>query len=130
MIGTGWDVRYFPQAEFDHLKATAGGDRGAGRVLRFRMRNEIWYFALRYPPALAARRILAYGAFGAIEAAYRRSLGSWAGGVLDAWRERDRVRAYRRPLPRAALRRAELNRGRMHLRLLAGQLGRRLRAAR
>jgi GT2 family glycosyltransferase len=126
MVGAGWDVRYFPQAEFDHMKAPAGGSR-SGRVLRFRIRNEIWYFWLRYPAALAARRIPAYLAFGAIEAAYRGSLRAWAEGVAQAWKERDRVRAYRRPLPRDRVRRAELNRGRMHLRLLAGQLARRAR---
>jgi hypothetical protein len=38
------------------------------------------------------------------------------------------VRGQRRPLPREALRRAELNRGRTHVRLLAGQARRRFPA--
>jgi hypothetical protein len=45
--------------------------------------------------------------------------------VRDAWRMRDRVQGERRPLPRNTLRKVELNRGRMHVRLLAGQLAKR-----
>ncbi len=126
MIGAGWDVRYQPQARFDHMKAE-GGLRGAARTLRFRVRNQIWYFALRFPPAMALRRIVAYLAFDLIEAANRGIIrDAWTAGIRQAWSERRLVSGMRRALPRATLRRAELNRGRLHLRLLAGQLRRRV----
>ena len=131
LIAAGWDVRYLPTAAFHHLKhepAVAEGESGVHAnaalenvrwTLRLRIRNQLWYFWLRFPQALAARRIAAYLAFDLVECVYRGAPAAWTGGILDAWRERDRVRAARHPLPREVLRRAELNRGRMHLRLLA-----------
>jgi hypothetical protein len=47
--------------------------------------------------------------------------------VADAWRLRGFVRGERRPLERDALRRAELDRGRKHVELLAAHGKRRLR---
>ena len=122
MIAAGWDVRYLPTAKFVHLKAKTGRDKAA--VLRLRIRNQVWYFYRHFPASVAARRIPAYLAFDLIESAKTRALGSWAGGVRDAWRDRPQVQGTRRPLPRDVLRRAELNRGRRHLRLLADRAAR------
>jgi GT2 family glycosyltransferase len=125
LLAKGYDVRYLPAAEFDHMKAV-GGLRGAGRTLRLRIRNQIWYFWLRFPLPLALIRIPAYLAFDAVECAFRRAPGAWLGGIADAWRDRGRIRGMRDPIPRELVPRAELNRGRMHLRLLAAQIGRKL----
>lgn len=117
LVGAGYDVRYLPRARFHHLVAEEGRTPGP-LSLRYKVRNQIWYFWLRFPASMAARRIPAYLAFDLVEAVYRGTIGAWAGGIVDAWRQRDRVRHLRRPLPRVALRRAELDRGRLHLRLL------------
>lgn len=124
----GWEVRYFPGAGFDHMKADS--ERQTSEVnLYYRIRNHLWYIWLRFPTSVAVRRTVGYLAFDLVDATYRRETGAWARAVRDAWRQRDLVRHDRRPLPRAALRRAELNRGRMHLRLLLGQLTRKIRRA-
>lgn len=121
----GWEVRYFPSAAFDHLKAEA--ERQAPNSnLYYRIRNHLWYIWLRFPASLAIRRTIGYLAFDLVESVYRGVPSAWWRGARDAWRLRDQVRGQRRPLPREVLRRAELNRGRMHVRLLAGQLARRL----
>jgi GT2 family glycosyltransferase len=125
LVGAGWDVRYVPGALFDHMKPA--GEPPSARVLRHRVRNQIWYFWLHFPPGLAARRIVAYTFFYFIESASYGQLGAWAGGIRDAWSQRARVRRHRKPLPRDVLRRAELSRGRLHVRLLVGQLRKRLR---
>jgi GT2 family glycosyltransferase len=127
MVGAGWDVRYLPAARFEHMKESSGRI-GAQGMLRYAVRNQLWYFWLRYPARLAARRIPAYLAFDLILCAANGALSSWAGGIADAWRQRDVVRGARDPLGRSTVRRAELNRGRMHLSLLRGMLARRLRA--
>jgi GT2 family glycosyltransferase len=122
----GWDVRYFPEAGFDHMKADS--ERQSPEVnLYYRIRNHLWYIWLRFPTSVAVRRTIGYLAFDLVESAYRRETGAWARAVRDAWRQRDLVRHERQPLPRAVLRRAELNRGRMHMRLLLGQLTRKVR---
>jgi GT2 family glycosyltransferase len=118
LIGCGWDVRYVRDARFHHL-VSQEGRTPSPRSHRYKVRNEIWYFWLRFPRGLAVRRILAYLAFDLIEALYRGFPGAWLGGVADAWRQRDSIAGHRAPLPRAALRRAEMDRGRRHLRLLA-----------
>jgi hypothetical protein len=117
LIGRGWDVRYFPAAKFEHRKAPGG--RASERTMRLRVRNQLWYFWLRFPAAMAARRIPAYLVFDLIECTYRGVPRAWTSAIAEAWRERGRVREFRDPLPRAAVRRAELSRGRLHLRLLA-----------
>jgi GT2 family glycosyltransferase len=125
----GWEVRYFPAAAFDHLKAEP--ERQTAELnLYYRIRNHLWYLWLRFPPGVAARRTAGYLAFDLVDSTYRGVPGVWWRAVRDAWRLRDEVRGHRRPLPRDVLRLAELNRGRMHARLLAGQLARRLRARR
>jgi GT2 family glycosyltransferase len=124
MLALDWDVRYVPQAVFDHLKAEASRV-GYAHGLRYRVRNQVWYFWLHFPASLAARRIPAYLAFDLIECCFRRVPMAWVRGIHDAWRQRRLIRGARRPLSRSVLRRAELNRGRMHIRLLLGQLGRR-----
>ena len=124
LIGRGWDVRYLPAAVFEHRKAPGG--RADARTMRLRVRNQIWYFWLRFPAAVAARRIPAYLLFDLIECTYRGVPGSWLGAIAEAWRERGRVREFRDPLPRSAVRRAELRRGRMHLQLVAHMVRRKL----
>jgi GT2 family glycosyltransferase len=115
-LARGWDVRYVPSARFIHLKAEAGRDKTA--MLQLRVRNQLWYFYRHFPATVAARRIPAYLLFDLVESAKSRALGSWAKGVRDAWTQRDAVRGTRNPLPREVIRRAELNRGRLHVRLL------------
>ncbi len=121
MIARGWDVRYLPTAVFDHRKTPLAGERLTER-LRVRVRNQVWYFWLHFPPWLAALRIPTYLAFDLAECAYRGEIPAWRAGIAEAWRDRAVVRGFRQPLPRTTLRRAELNRGRMHARLLAGKL--------
>jgi GT2 family glycosyltransferase len=128
MLAEGWDVRYLPSARFVHLKAATGREKS--EMLQLRVRNQVWYFYRHFPALVAARRMPAYLLFDLIEATKSRALGAWARGVLDSWRERDQVRGTRRPLPRALVRRAELNRGRMHLRLLADRAARLAQARR
>ena len=128
LLAAGWDVRYLPQARFAHAKAE-GGRPPSGRILHLRTRNELWYFWLRLPPGRAARRTVAYLLFDLVEATYRGAARDVLAGAAEAWRERGLVRAHRAPVSRAVARRAELNRGRMHLRLLAAMARRRLRGA-
>jgi GT2 family glycosyltransferase len=124
----GWEVRYFPQAAFDHMKASS--ERQSSEVnLYYRVRNHLWYLWLRFPTSVAVRRTIGYLAFDLVESTYRHETRAWGRGVRDAWRQRDLVRHDRHPLPRAVLRRAERNRGRMHVRLLLGQLTRKMRRA-
>ena len=124
----GWQVRYFPQAAFDHMKAES--ERQSSEInLYYRIRNHLWYIWLRFPASVAVRRTIGYLAFDFVQAIYHRAPSAWWRGVRDAWRLREQVRGQRRPLPRSALRRAELNRGRMHARLLVGQVTRKLRRA-
>ena len=125
MLGIGWDVRYFPDAGFNHMRASFGKlDQGV--ILRYRVRNQIWYFYRHFPWYLALIRIPAYLAFDLIECTYRRSFRAWLGGITDAWRLRALVSGTRRPLSRSTIRRAEMNRGRIHFRLLWEQLVRRI----
>lgn len=133
MTGAGWEVRYLPAAAFDHHKEQSGrsvvGDP-KGRGLRLRVRNQLWYFWLRFPAGVAARRVPAYLAFDLVQCAYLGVLrAAWLGGIADAWSDRERIRGDRSPLARDAVRRAELNRGRMHVRLLAHMLRRGLMRA-
>ena len=125
LIAKGYEVAYVPDAVFDHMKAEEGRV-SAPIVLRYRVRNQIWYFYRHFPLWLFALRVPAYLLFDLIECAAGRALNRWAEGVKEAWTERGAVKGTRRPLPRAVIRRAESNRGRLHLRLLLGQLRRRV----
>jgi GT2 family glycosyltransferase len=125
LLGRGWDVRYVPDARFHHSK-DPGGRARAGAYLRRAIRNQVWYFWLRFPALVAARRIPAYLAYDLVQCVYRRQPAAWFGAIADAWRDRELVRPYRDPLPRRILPRVELNRGQMHVRLLVGQFRRRL----
>jgi GT2 family glycosyltransferase len=127
LAAAGWEVRYFPHARFAHLKSPEARP-SFDRTLRLRIRNQLWHYWLRYPPAMAAARIAGYLAFDLVEAVYRGHPGAWTGGIASAWRERAAVAPYRKPLPRAVLRRVERNRGRMHAALLWAQLKRKLRS--
>ena len=127
LLAGGWDVRYLPGAVFEHRKAGTGRTSGS-RILRLRVRNQLWYFWLRFPAAVALRRVPAYLAFDLAESLRRGVVGdAWLGGIADAWRDRRAIGGQRRPVPRDAVRRAELNRGRMHLRYLTAHARRRLR---
>ena len=129
LVAAGWDVRYVPTAAFDHLKVQFGRThKGAER--RMRVRNQIWYFALRFPVTVALRRIPAYLLFDFVECTWHGVTGDWFAGIRAAWTERSAIRGMRRPVPRHALRRAELNRGRLHARLLLLQVGRKARIIR
>jgi GT2 family glycosyltransferase len=125
LLQAGWDVRYFPAAEFDHMKPEGHG-AGSRLALQYRIRNNVWYFWLRFPPGVAARRIPAYLAFDLVESVHRGMPGVWPKGVREAWTQRDTVRAYRRPVPRSLVPRVEIKRGRLHLRILLRALRRRL----
>jgi GT2 family glycosyltransferase len=119
LLAHGWDVRYFPSARFVHLKAEAGRDKT--KMLRLRVRNQLWYFYRHFPAGVAARRMPAYLLFDLLQSARSGAVRSWAGGIRDAWRERAAVQGTRRPLPRDVIRRAELNRGRLHLQLIGNR---------
>ena len=95
---------------FAHLKQPGSDGGGYGRMLHLRVRNELWHFWLRYPPAMAIPRMVGYLAFDLVECAYRRGPRRWIEGVRDAWRLRATVAADRNPLPRAVLRDVERNR--------------------
>lgn len=124
LLAAGWEVRYLPAAAFDHLKAP-GGRAPLHEVLRRRIRNQLWYFWLRFPLDVAVRRMLAYGLFDLVNAVYRGVPSAWPGGVADAWRQRRLIRGHRAPVPRSALARVEGRRGRMHARLVLHRLGER-----
>ena len=125
LLAHGWDVRYVPTAKFVHLKAGSGRDKSA--MLRARVRNQLWYFYRHFPASVAARRIPAYLAFDLLESVKSGSTGAWRRGIYDAWHQRAAVRGTRKPLPRETIRRAELNRGRRHVHLLADRIAGQLR---
>jgi GT2 family glycosyltransferase len=124
-LAAGWDVRYLPTAEFDHMKVPGGRDSLEG-TLRRRIRNQIWYFWLRFPADIAIRRIIAYGLFDLFNCLYRGVPKGWFGGVADAWRDRAAIRGDRHPVPRKVVKRTELKRGAMHRQLLAERARERL----
>lgn len=125
MLERDWDVRYQPSAVFHHFKEQVGRV-GTSPVLRFRVRNQLWHFWLRYPLMGAIWRSLFYLAFDAIECFYRRSPRSLFGGIGDAVRGWSGVRGQRSVLPRRIRRRCELNRARLHAQLLAHMLRRKV----
>jgi GT2 family glycosyltransferase len=117
VLAAGWDVRYLPGARFQHAKAPR--DRAyLRRVFRFYVRNHLWYLWLRYPADVAARRMVGFLLIDALQCLYLGLPDAWIGGVADAWRQRRLVSGQRRPIPRAMVARAELNRGRMYVRFL------------
>lgn len=99
LLQRGWDVRYLPTAEFEHYKA-AMDPQWMGSRLRLRVRNQLWYFWLRLPTGAALRYAAIYLLIDLCEGLARRQPRAWAQGVADAWRERDRVRFARNPIPR------------------------------
>jgi len=123
LLQRGWDVRYLPQAAFQHLPRPGRGSDFAVRQ-RLRVRNRLWYFWLRFPLRLAVTRVPGYLLFDLVESLYRRAPGAWTGGIGDAWRQRNRIRGQRAPLSRELARRAELNQPRLHLELLLPSLRR------
>lgn len=123
LLQRDWDVRYLPQARFEHL-LRPGGETNFALRQRLRVRNRLWYFWLRFPVGLAVTRVPGYLLFDLVESLYRRAPGAWTGGIADAWRQRDRIRGQRAPLSPELARRAELNRPRLHLELLLPSLRR------
>ena len=130
LVGAGWGVRYLPTAHFDHLRENAEIGAVSASVLEHRIRNHLWYLALRFPPGLAVRRAVAYLAFDLLQCVLHRAPGAWVRGIWAAWRDREAVRGERAPLSREAIRRAELNRGRRHLVMLVHHIGRKLKLSR
>lgn len=124
MLGAGWDVRYLPTARFHHLRMSS--TTPSTMSLQYRVRNQLWYFARHFSAPVAVVRAVAYLLFDLVECAVHGELGAWRDGIVEAWQHRDRIRGTRRPLPSHVRRRAEMNRGRLHVRLLVGQLARRL----
>ncbi|MCP9491619.1 MAG: glycosyltransferase family 2 protein [Solirubrobacteraceae bacterium MAG38_C4-C5] len=131
MIAAGWDVRYLRDAVFIHLRPAVARPQNPN-VLRIKVRNDIWYFWLRFPLSMAVRRVPAYAVHNLVQCAYRGATEAWSQGVADAWRDREEIRGMRQPLSREVLRRAEMNRGRLHaalmLKVLRTWLGRKVRA--
>jgi GT2 family glycosyltransferase len=126
LLAAGYDVRYFPGAVFHHMKEpTARVARHDD--FRLRIRNLLWYLFLRLPRSVAMRQAIGYLAFDFVQAVHQRSIGSWVGGIRDAWRQRDRVRGQRDPIPRSLVRRAGDHRAYAHRRYLVEKFRRRLR---
>jgi len=75
---------------------------------------------------VAAPRIPAHLAFDLVESVYRGMPGAWLKGVREAWTQRDTVRRYRDPIPKALVPPVEIERGRLHLHMLARALRRKL----
>ena len=74
MIAAAGTSATCPTAQFDHMKAS-GGMRGAPAPCDYRIRNQIWYFWLRFPIPVAALRIPFYLTFDLIESSYRGVVG-------------------------------------------------------
>lgn len=123
LIKRGWDVRYFPEAPFDHMKPE-GHLSGQRKALFFRIRNNAWYLWLHFPLGRAIPRIAGYLAFDLLEAVYRGVPGAWARAVRAAWKDREVVRHARDPVPPELVPRIEIHRGRLHVRLLLAQMWR------
>jgi GT2 family glycosyltransferase len=116
LLDAGWDVRYLPEAAFDHMHTESG--LTMSRELEHRVRNQFWYFWMYFPQPLAAWRMFTYAFFEFFDCVGRGEPGSWFKAIVGAWRERDLVRPHRRTLSREVLRRTELNRTRMQWKLL------------
>jgi N-acetylglucosaminyl-diphospho-decaprenol L-rhamnosyltransferase len=116
LIDAGWDVRYLPEAVFDHMRTESG--LSVSRELEHRVRNQFWYFWMYFPQPLAAWRMISYAFFEFFDCIGRGALGAWFKAIGGAWRKRSVVRPYRRTLSREVLHRTELNRTRMQWKLL------------
>ena len=125
LIGSGWEIRYLPGACFEHMREPKP-PQYFQRSVYYRTRNQLWYYWLRFPTAVAIRRIPAYLLYFLGESLFRRQPGAWARAVRDAWWQRSRVADARQPLPRSVIRKAERDRGRRLLRLMLTAMKRRL----
>lgn len=125
LIAAGYEVRYQPMALFNHMKATAS--RSREKEIYLRTRNDAWYFLMYFGPLRAAVRMIAYSFFGLIEAIYAGHPRAWVGGLREAWSRRRVALEARRPLGPSQRKRAEMNRGRLHMKLYWEQLKKRLR---
>ncbi len=125
LIGAGWDVRYVPSAVVHHRKAQVGRAPGAF-VLQLRVRNQLWFWMRHFPWWSAVLHGVGYGLFDLVEAVYRGQVGAWVGGVREALRDRRVALDTRVVQPAAVRRRAGKGRAALHVRLLLGQLRRRV----
>jgi GT2 family glycosyltransferase len=116
LLDAGWDVRYLPEAVFDHMRTESG--LSVKRELEYRVRNQFWYFWMYFPQPLAAWRMFSYAFFEFFDCLGRGAVGSWFKAIAGAWRDRKVVRPYKRTLPRDVLKRTELNRTSMQWKLL------------
>ena len=126
LAANGWETRYFPRAPFAHLKRPGSDGGGYHRMLYLRVRNELWHFWLRYPPAMAIPRMLGYLAFDLVECVYRREPRAWLEGRARRLAPARDGRGGPQPAPRAVIREVERNRAQMHVSLLWEQLRRKL----
>jgi GT2 family glycosyltransferase len=120
LIDAGWDVRYLPEAVFDHMRTESG--LSVSRELEYRVRNQFWYFWMYFPQPLAAWRMLSYGFFEFFDCLGRGAPGAWFRAVGDAWRNRSVVRPHRKTLSREVIRRTELNRTKLQWKLLVARI--------
>jgi N-acetylglucosaminyl-diphospho-decaprenol L-rhamnosyltransferase len=58
LIGAGWDVRYVPDAVFQHMKVQES--RWPEREYRLRTRNHLWYFWMHFPLYMAVTTRLSF----------------------------------------------------------------------
>ena len=110
LIGRGWDVRYLPAPSSSTARRPEDGP--SERTMRLRVRNQLWYFWLRFPARVAVAPDSGVPRVRPDRVPYRGVPRAWSRAVAEAWRERGRVREFRDPLPRKPVRRAELKRGR------------------
>ena len=125
LVAGGWDVAYVPTAEIHHRKADAGRVPGA-RVLQYRVRNQLWFWMRHFPWWSAVLHGIGYGLFDLVEAVARGQVAAWWSGVREAISDRHVALDTRTVQPGPVRRRAGRGRARLHVRLLAGQLRRRV----
>lgn len=128
LIAAGWDVRYVPNAVVHHRKADAGRAPGA-LVLRLRVRNQVWFWMRHFPWWSVVLHGTFYGLFDLLEAIYRGQTGAWMAGTREAFRDRHVALDTRVVKPASVRRRAGRGRAQLHVKLLVGQLQRRVRVS-
>lgn len=126
MIAEGWGLRYATDAPIHHRKAQEGRTPGS-LVLELRVRNQLWYFLRFLPWWSVVWHTVFYLLFDLLECTYHGHPGAWWRGVTGAVRGREVALSTRRVVPLSVRRRAERDRAALHVRLLIGQLRRRLR---
>jgi N-acetylglucosaminyl-diphospho-decaprenol L-rhamnosyltransferase len=126
MLASGWDVRYLPAAEFDHIQKPRDQSRHDS-ALEFKARNKIWFFLLRYPAVSAIPRMVLHSLAQVVEATALGYPKAWFRGVREAWRRWPEVKEARAPVPRHLIARLDSNRQRLLLLYLIGMAARLVR---